>query len=359
VKSKQRWGPPGWPWELELLALVFVITAIAVPYYLQYMQTPEPTEMSLLQQAQIAKHQDASSWRDLEGFFWALVIVGLYLAHLAMASASIDFMSTPFTHLFAPLVFSLITYYRLSKLNDGGTETGILNNSPTEFIVWISGVLLITYMVARIRMARLMLKFKDVDWDMSTPSLFDRTYLELMIQVRPLIYPPRHIRACEDGLLIEGWFYAMPIPFDSLHAIDAVQGAAFTSQGYSLATSVRSLVRLQVSEKAEPILISPRDRNALVRYCQRQLALRAPPVSLRPGDTGRGTRHGTSHGTSRGTRPGIVPSTRRGTSRGTTAHGTTVRKTTSGGTTTSKENAPKKITPENPPGDSSQGTSPT
>ncbi len=316
MKQKRRWGPPGWPWELELLALVFVIAAIAVPYYLQYMQPHETSEVSLLAEAQSIRRQNSATWEDLEGFFWALIIVGLYLAHLAMGGASIDFMSTPFTHLFAPLVFSLITYYRLLNISgDGFSDRGVVGNAPYELFFWVSGVLIITYLVARIRMARLMLSFRDVEWGVSTPSLFDKTYSEMIVQIRPLIYPPRMLRACEDGILVEGWFYAMPIPFDTLNAIDVVQGAGFASQGYCLATSSRSLVRIQTAERAEPILVSPRDRNTFVRYCQQQLASRAAPVALRSGETAKGTRTGTGKGTHAGsstaTRAGVLRSTTR------------------------------------------------
>lgn len=284
VKQTQRWGPPGWPWELELLALVFVITAIAVPYYLQFVQTPEPSQMSLVAKAEVARRDNMATWQDLEGFFWAVVIVGLYLVHLAMASGTIDFMSTPFTHLFAPLVFSMITYYRLYRLPHGPAGSGgVVSGTLLEVLIWIAGVLIITYLVARIRMARLMLSFKDLDWQVSTRSLFDSTYSQLAMQVRPLIYPPHFLRACDQGILVEGWFYAMPIPFDSVTAIDAVQGSAFLSSGYCLATSLRSLVRIQISEKAEPILISPKDRSAFVHYCQARLAAKKP--TTRAGET--------------------------------------------------------------------------
>ena len=30
MKSKSAWAAPGWPWELELLAFIFVVTAIAI-----------------------------------------------------------------------------------------------------------------------------------------------------------------------------------------------------------------------------------------------------------------------------------------------------------------------------------------
>lgn len=309
MNGKQRWSPPGWPWELELLALVFVVIAIAVPYYLKLAQPPPDTStQSLLvqAQAQTLRSQEMSTWEDLQGFFWAVIVVGLYLAHLAMGAASIDYMSTPFTHLFAPLLFSIITYARLYALNTGVSSSSyIVRGALWEIIAWIGGVAIITYLVARIRMARLMLAFRDVDWKISTPSLKDSTYWQLVFQIRPLIYPPRWLRASEEGILIEGWFYAMPLAFDNIHAVDAVQGAVLYTRGYCLATSLNSMVRIQVADRTEPILISPKDRNAFVRYAQDQIALRAPPVTLRSGETGKGTRPGT---TGRGTRPGVVRS---------------------------------------------------
>ncbi len=325
MNGKQRWSPPGWPWELELLALVFVIIAIAVPYYLKLAQPPPDATQSLLAQAQTLRREEMSTWEDLQGFFWAIILIGLYLAHLAMGAASIDYMSTPFTHLFAPLVFSIITYARLYNLNIGaGPSSYIVRGALWEIVAWIGGVAIITYLVARMRMARLMLAFRDVDWKVSTPSLKDSSYWELIVQLRPLIYPPRWLRACEDGILIEGWFYAMPLPFDNIHAVDAVQGAALYTRGYCLATSLNSTVRIQVADRTEPILISPKDRAAFVRYCQEQLASRAPAVALKADETGRGTKHGTS---GKGTRPGVVRSHK-----------------TPGGTTTSHP-PPRKIVP--------------
>lgn len=306
MNGKQRWTPPGWPWELELLALIFVVIAIAIPYYLKAAQPIETEATSLLAQAEV-RRQELSTWEDLQGFFWAVIIVGLYLSHLAMGSASIDFMSTPFTHLLAPVVFAGITYFRLLKLD-------IASGAVWELISWFGGVLVITYMVARMRMARLMLTFRDMEWQVSTPSLFDKTFFELIWQIRPLIYPPRWIRASEEGILLEGWFYAMPISFDVIHAVDAVQGAAFFTRGYCLATSARSVVRIQVADRTEPILISPRDRNVFVRFCQDQLSVRAPPVALRSAETSRGTKSRTS----RGTHPGILKSKK--TPSGATTH---------------------------------------
>ena len=269
MKDKPRWGLPGWPWELELLALVFVVTAIAVPYYLQHMQTPDPSQLSLLAKAEMVKKQQLATWHNLEGFFWAIVIVGLYLAHLATASASIDYMSTPFTHLFSPLVFSSISYYRLYEITRGSSlNTNIVSGSFLEVILWLACVLAITFLLARIRMARLMLSFRDEDWEISSPSLVDKTYLGLLFHVRPLIYFPRVCRACEQGVLIEGWFYAMPIPFDLIQSMDPIHESTFVLSGYCLATSTNSMLRIQMVEKTESILISPKHGDTFARYCK-------------------------------------------------------------------------------------------
>lgn len=291
MKEKKRWSPPGWPWELELLALIFVITAIAVPYYLS-LQTTETSEVSLLARAEAARRQEVSTWTDFQGFFWSVAIVGIYIVHLAMGGASIQLISTPFMHLFSPLIFSAITYYRLYCLTKGSSlTTTIVSGSTLEIVLWTIGVLAITFMVARIRMARHMLNFRDIEWDISTPTLFDTTYFGLLAHFRPLVYPPRAYRACKDGILIEGWFYVMPIPFASIHAIDMIRSSSIMQQGYYLATSSRSLMRLQISESTEPIYISPKERTRLFVYCEQILAARGI-TTLKAKDTKSGTTGG-------------------------------------------------------------------
>jgi hypothetical protein len=296
--AKERWGAPGWPWELELLALVFVAIALAVPYYLLAAQTPEPTELSLLAKAEMAQRDPANTWQQMQGFFWGVVIVGLYLAHLGMAATSLDFMSTPFTHFSAPLVFSLIAYYRLFTLGRGAPlSTQIVTGAPVEVVCWILGVLVITFLVARLRMARLMLRYHGVDWEFSTPAVFDRTYFESIAHFHALVYPPRVFRACPEGFLVEGWFYAMPVPFSSVVSIDRVKAGSLASSGYSLATSLNSMVRITVAEMPQPMFISPKDVDGFVAYC-------VPQIGAARAARGHDTRHGTRAGD---THPGAAP----------------------------------------------------
>lgn len=304
MKKKTSWSPPGWPWELELLALVFVITAIAIPVYLQYIQPEDLEEASLLTRVEAARMQNQGTWQDFTQFFWAVAIVGLYVAHLTTASASSDFISTPFTHLFSPLLFSMITYYRLFKL---GQSIQVVTGKPGEIAIWVVGVLTITFLVARLRMRRHLLAFRDVDWDITTPTLFDSTYFELLAYFRPLVYPPRTYRACSDGILIEGWLYVMPIPFDVINNVDPVRRAHLMSSGYYLATSSKSLVRILLAEHSEPLFISPLDREQFILYCDEKLA---------PKRTG--THHGDRTATARRTRAGQTSS--RDSSPGTTTN---------------------------------------
>jgi len=278
LNRKQRWSPPGWPWELELLALVFVVTAIVVPYYLEASQAPNQDELTLFQQAELARKQEmAGTWNEGTHFLWAIAIVCLYLAHVVMAGASLNFVSTPFTHLFAPLIFSGITYYRLLKLGgDGPHETPLVKGTPLEILMWVLGVTVITFLVARIRMARHMLNFKDIEWDISTPTHFDSTFSELALRFQPLIYPPRVYRACDEGIIVEGWLYVLPVPFNLIQSIDRVPRAGFLSSGYYLATSTRSLVRIQLTESPEPVFISPTDANTFLSYCQQHVTAFRP-----------------------------------------------------------------------------------
>ena len=76
------------------------------------------------------------------------------------------------------------------------------------------------------------------------------------------------IRICPDGILIEGWFYIMPIPFKDIRILDVVHGSAFAASSFCLATSLNSLARIEATDKSRPVLISPRNSDVFLRYCQ-------------------------------------------------------------------------------------------
>ena len=68
--------------------------------------------------------------------------------------------------------------------------------------------------------------------------------------------------------------------------MDAIQESALTVSGYCLATSTNSLLRVHITEKSEPILISPRDNDTFARYCKQFIIRKRPgtwPGATKPG----------------------------------------------------------------------------
>lgn len=274
MSAKKTWAPPGWPWELELLALVFVIAALAIPAYISYTDTntTETEVMSLVARAEMAQKQEMASLAEQRSVFWAVGIIGLYLTHLIVASTSISMISTPFSHIFAPLAFSMIAYFRLLTFRGVGISSNIVSGSPTQIAFWALGVIVITLLVARLRMARHMLRFRHIEWEFETPALFDQTFwTRLLFTIHPLIYPPHVYKVCSEGILVEGWLYVLPIPFQSVISFEDVRRATFVSAGRYFATSTRNLVRLQLTESNVPFFLSPTDRIGFMRHCNQNL----------------------------------------------------------------------------------------
>ena len=274
MKTKNCWAPPGWPWELELLALVFVIIAIALPAYLSITgdaNAPEE-ELSLKQTILIEELQNETNWDQLQGFFWALGIIGLYAVHIALSNLSVQYLTTSFTHLFTPVVFSMITYYRLYTLTSAeNIKTPLVSGSPVEIASWIAGVLIITLLVARMRMKRHLKQFKMMTWDLTCGTRLDTSYFSLMAHFHPIFYPPHRYRVCNEGILIEGWFYSMALSFEVMQGVDSVRMTGFTSNGLYLATSDKALIRIRVVDHPEPVYISPKERKEFVQLCERYI----------------------------------------------------------------------------------------
>lgn len=305
MSEKKTWDPPGWPWELDLFALLFVAIGVVVPY-LTFSSGAEELMRTTANPAQL-KLQEQSH------LLWSIGIVVLFAMHLAVAGATIETLSTPFIHLISPLVFAVLAYYRVWAVGqDLGSQT-IADGSWTQIAAIVTGVLVVTFVVARLRMARYLLRFRDVKWDIVSRAPYDSTFLELAAQFRPLVYPPRVYRACADGFLIEGWFYVMPISFSVVQSM-VLANAGYSSNGKYFASSAKSLVRTELLDDTEPVFISPADRAEFVQYCSHHV-LRLRPHSdrgtaagkTRTHSTARGTHHtaaGTTHGGARATNHG-------------------------------------------------------
>jgi len=260
---------PGWPWELELLGVLFVLISIVVPYYAHVLSLPEHGHAAALSRQAYGSTTGRGMLAEQRSVLWAVAIVGLYIVHLILAGTSLNLISTPFTHLVAPLVFSMIAYYRLYSANELDPQIlSIISGSLWQIAMWVASVLLITFLVARLRMARYLLRFRDVKWDISMRTQVDRTYWSLLTQFHPLVYAPRVYRACDKGLLIEGWLYVLPIGFEHVQSIAPVARPTLALAGLYLATSMRSMIKMELLDSTtQPLFISPRHSDDLLKYC--------------------------------------------------------------------------------------------
>ncbi|MGD9873056.1 MAG: hypothetical protein AB7T27_02180 [Kiritimatiellia bacterium] len=266
----KRWAPPARPLLLELLALVFVILAIAIPAYLQHVNAASVPSQDVVS-AQVHNLQTSNS------LFWGIGILGLYLVHLYLANESNDRISTSVTHFLAPVAFAMITYYRLFSLKESTLD--VVSGSPFEIAKWAVGVFAITLLLARLRMAGQMRKFADVQWDLDTNAQYDASYFQIMMFMYPLLYPPRCYHVCPQGLLIEGWFYIMPIPFDVIRSVEVINySGTGSSGGLFLASSGKKLVRFQTNDDPKPVYISPADRDGFVKYCTQHIGRLTPAI---------------------------------------------------------------------------------
>lgn len=277
MSKNKTWDPPGWPWELDILAIVFVVISLVVPYLIF-------SDAS----ATASSNQAAFTLNEQRHVLWAIGIVVLFVMHLAVAGASLETISTPFIHIVTPVGFALIAYYRTFSVAREVGKSTLATGSILQIVVLVLAVFLATLLVARIRMARYFLRFRDVKWDIISPSRYDGSYLELMSQLRPLIYPPRLLRATTEGMLIEGWFYIMPVPFAMVQSITAVNSFGYASSGTYYASSTSHLIRLELLDSSEPIFVSPAQRDEFLQYCAHHVARLRPAkgAKTRPGTHG-------------------------------------------------------------------------
>lgn len=260
-KSGREWVLPGWPWELELLSLVFVIVALVVPFMIHNMPPGDPGTGTAVNPATVALQEQ-------QGLIWSVSILGLYFLQILFTRGAVDLLSTPVTSMLGPLIFAALAYYRiLDTARATGRSLALASGSIGQILLFGVIIVIVTVLLARLRMARFMLNFRDTRWDVSSPPQHDGTFVSLLSEVRPLIYLPRMYRASEQGILIEGWFYVMAIPFKMVQSIGAMVNPTMTSAGNYFATSTQTLIRLELTESNVPFYVSPAQRDEFLKYC--------------------------------------------------------------------------------------------
>ncbi|HMP74630.1 MAG TPA: hypothetical protein PKE55_15350, partial [Kiritimatiellia bacterium] len=309
-QRNQPWNPPGWPWELEAIAFLILLAALFVPMVLFDSGNEAIARTTLIQEATgQAASSRSNPLSEQMSFMWSFGIVSLYIIHLVLGGMNYNKLTTPMTHIVTPLLLTVIAFYQISHAAaENAVEMPFIDGNPVNLALLLLLVFLVTLIAARVRMARYMLRFRDEAWEIVTPTVYDGTFTKILAQWRPLLYTPRLYRACNRGILIEGWTYLMPMSFDSINAISKINSVSMSATGYYFATSAKSLLRLETTDSTVSTFISPQARDDLAVYCNQHIARRRASHT-HPGATraGRGTRPGTRHGTHADTRPDGPP----------------------------------------------------
>lgn len=273
MSKKTRWQAFGWAWELEIVTLFFFLLCFAAPMYVKYTlpQIDEEQRLSLVEKARMEKsyNQVASGNIEQENILVGLILVGLYIMHLVLSASSFALISTSFAQLLSPIVFASVAYMRLLAYDPDGTGTSsLVTGSPLEILTWIVILTTLTIGIARLRTIRHLRYFDDELWSYIVPARYQDWYFLHTFSFRSLVNPPLRFKVCEHGILIEGWLYVLPISFRHIKSAVIIRNLNPYVSQFLLITSTESLVRIQLSESREPIIISPLYAESLAEACQ-------------------------------------------------------------------------------------------
>ncbi len=281
VKEKQkyheRWDMPGIPWQVECFSVLLLLVSVFLPAFL-----PEHRQVVLgsIPWAESGTQTTITVWSQGHGYLWTLLIFGAYFLHWITAYISPDFISTPFAYMFSPVIFGSLAYGRLLMWSRVFPENlQLVRGTFAEALVWLLAIHLITLLLARLRMHAHLGKFSDVQWDLDLkPRREGRAVIQLILKVHPLYYWPVRYKACGEGILILGVNYIMPIPFAAIESVSAAPRGSTITTSFFLATSMTSLLRIQLYDRLDAVFISPRHPNLMQQYCLQIMADRLPVV---------------------------------------------------------------------------------
>ena len=292
---------PGWPWELEIITLIFLIFGAVFPVYMSVSDSllGGQNHHGPVIGAALAANPHFDARQFITSIYWALGLLALYAVHIFAGSVTLAWHSAPIWHTLSPLVFSALAYCRLSSYAGLRPEHILISTGPIGILLWVSGTLALVIVAGSLTRRRVMRRMRPRKWIVDTPTILDRTWFKLFVFLRPLLYPPRRVKLDEEGICIEGLNYAITMPFDIIQAVEYISLPSIFSHGLYFATSARHLVSIRLKDWSEPIIISPRDRDRFVTEAQKIIEARRPPTKC-------GTRPGTKTKTASRTQRGKI-----------------------------------------------------
>lgn len=262
---------------MEAIIFVTYVATLSLPVLFPEMSLPDITGMFPHERHRIVQEfLDKGAWRQQKDFTWFLTITPFYGLHLIIGWRASRYFSTPLVHVLTPTIMGMVMYYRLlTQPILPGAERILISGSPLEAVTLFLIFVALTLVVARLRLARYMLNFRGIDWDLTTPARIDHSFWRLVPQLTPVIYPPRVYHVFSEGVVVEGWLYALAIPFDTLETVKMRRIHERIASDLVLATSEQHMVEFKLKDSQTHILLSPTDYQEFSRYAlQRVVGLR-------------------------------------------------------------------------------------
>ena len=258
-QTRKLWRDTPWAWEFEILT--FLILGLGLFFCTRYEMQNIP---AYAKTAEVIELDTARS-------VWAMLSVLAYVGHLLMSRVALRDVSTPFHLMVSPLLFALLGFfnYRSAFIRVHGMANW---EFPLQgFLFLIGGIMAMSLLLARVRMMRVMLPFRDMRWQLDVAPQKGRIekMVELMLRVHPLIYPPVRYRANASGIEIEGLFYVTLVSYREMRSISLHGRGDMFSSGVFLTHTMENLVRIHLKTRKEPIVIGPKNPEVFVEFTRR------------------------------------------------------------------------------------------
>lgn len=198
-----------------------------------------------------------------------LIIIGLYIGHLLLASNSSAFISTPAVHFFSPLIFGAITYYRLlNHTTLAGESLPLIEGSWFYTFGFPLAIIGLTFLFARLRRRRLLKLYRDEDWIYKSEPQYDHGRLaKIKSEISHFPSAPREFWISRNGLMITGALTLIPLSFSRIQSVVLTKRRSGFYNSMNLTTSSNNPVRIQTFESRTPILVTPDDPDEFVFQC--------------------------------------------------------------------------------------------
>jgi hypothetical protein len=259
---RRLWRETPWPWELEAITLCIALGGALLALNYEHAHLPA-----------YARAADAFQM-DITRNSWLIVTLVAYAGHMLLGRTVIRDVSTPFHLVANPVLFALLGFFNFRSAYTRAHGARAWDWPWVELFLILLAITALCLLLARVRMQRVMLPFRDLRWDIDLAPAHraaDEPLWPILSRLQPVFYPPHRYRANAAGIEIEGLFYVTLVSYPEIAAITLIPQGDWASAGIHLTRSMRNLVVIQLKGRQEPIVVSPEKADAFLEYTQRRL----------------------------------------------------------------------------------------